>query len=1119
MPTCLSSSPVGSGGSTAGPECVAWPVRREEGDVVRDSGASWPTPTLTHCASALPMTADLSDLPSSRHRARRPAHFRVFSGCCDGAAPPSTALLTSDSPSLAPLTSTPCNAVPLTQPSHTPVTWAHTLAFAILPPLPTVPSTMARSLVLSLQKVLSPLLIFLLCCSSSSAQSASSQTLYWQYTITNGTNVFGAWSVCASGNLTVGITAGNSNLLNRAALPVYNIQGQRVFTNAAGSTVQHIVALLGNDNANLAADDLLYVQAPHVDSNGLAYLLDSPIVFGNGVYQYANLTIWPQTKTESYAPEGISAGLQVSSTPYPACPVTGNLVWAFSYTQLGTANGQSFTVCTTGLLTTSQLTSIGGQAAYTVVSASGSRQVTIGSDLTGSGNTVAQTVTGVASSSVDGADDYILASAPFLTSNGVTLQLSSPAVYASGTSAASYVTVQLSGGSVLEKAGATAAQVTSSRGFSVLNSQTLPLCPATQSFSWCLYAQSALAVDQAASHAGVWNVTASGTFTTQLATQTGGNHPNGGAYTPLAQYYVLTSITGTRTQVSSLTGTTTSTIVGLSPISAAYQYLANNRIYTTFPWLDEYGLLYTLDSAIVHPGGSVSSNQINLYGPRPVEGSEDTAAFAIFTYAKYTPGTALPTCSATSTPTTSIMYTYTATAPGSLLQWSSCVSAVLTVAGPYPTVVAGRNAYSVLGATGTRTYTVNGVSTVQTIVGVSDVIGDHTVYDAAPYSIYEGGVAFVLSSNAIFPGVTSKYDVLYIGDPNNYGYTIETGYERTFTAGVVSSISVAPGTTAPTTCQANQGGSAAATLMFSWTYTVNSPATSSTFGTWQVCASGQVTVSNSLQYPSKNLAIPAYSVVGFTGTRVYTDSRGSTVQQVQSLLGNGNANLAADDLLYAWYPFIDTSGIAFYLDSPAIYSDGSYQYNNVTLWPLSYRNTVESYSPAPQVSTGFQVSTATTPVACLLAARRVWAWSYTLSGTSNGAAFTICAAGLITTSSSATNFSGQQAYQVLAINGTRQVTIGADLSPSGASTLQNVIGLGGTSLDGADNVVLTSGPYLTSGGLTLQLDGDALFPAGSSSTTYVTVQLSGGAVVEKGGVAASATSSNSGFVLASSRRC
>ena len=654
--------------------------------------------------------------------------------------------------------------------------------------------------------------------------------------------------------------------------------------------------LLGSNNANLAADDQLYIQAPHVDTNGLAYLLDSPVVWANGVFQYANVTIWPQAKTESYAPEGLSTGLQVSSSAYPACQVTGNLVWAFSYTQQGSSEGQPFTICTTGLLTTSQATTVNGQRGYTVLSASGSRQVTVGSDLTASGNTVAQSITGIASTSVDGADNFIVASSPFLTSKGVTFQLSSAAVYPAGSSSQNYVTVLLSGGSALEKAGVTAAQLSSTSAFSVTNSQTLPLCPATQSFSWCFYAQSALAADQAASHSGQWNVTASGTFTTALAVQTGRQPPQRRRLHP--SYPVLRPDLHHRHPHS-------------GELSDGYQdqqyyrpgsHLRRLRVSGQQPHLHDLPLgrrvrpccsPWTPPSLIPAARRHPTSSTCTV--PKPVEASEGTAAFAYFNYAKYTPGSTLPTCSATSNPTKSITYTYTATTPNSLLSWTSCVSAVLTVAGPYATAVPGRNAYTLLGATGTRTYTLNGVSTVQSIVGVSDVIGDHTVYDAAPYSIYQGGIAFILSSNATFPGVTSAYNVLYIGDPNNYGYTIETDYERNFVSAVVSSVAITSGSTAPNSCPTNQGGNTATTLTFAWTYSIASPATNSVFGVWSVCASGQLTVSNVLQFPNAGLAIPAYPVLSFTGTRVYTDSRGSTVQQIQSLLADGNANLAAND--------------------------------------------------------------------------------------------------------------------------------------------------------------------------------------------------------------------------------
>ena len=445
------------------------------------------------------------------------------------------------------------------------------------------------------------------------AAQSTSQLLYWQYSITNGTSIFGSWSVCAGGSITVTASSSAVNPLSRTAFTVLNITGQRVFTNAAGSTVQNILGLLGNDNANLNADDLLYSDPPHVDVDGIAYLLDSPVIYGNGPFPYSNVTIWPQVKTESYAPEGLSAGLQVSGSPFTACSVPGSLVWSFSYTLQGSSNGQPFTICSTGLIVTSQATTVNGQQQYTVLSASGSRQVTTGS-ITGSGNTVNQVITGVAPASTDNADNVLLTSAPFLTSGGITLQLSTAAVYPAGTSTASYVTVQLANGVVLEKAGPTAAQLSSSSAFQLSNSQTLVQCPARQSFSFCFYTQSALPSDTAAFSIGsAWSTYSSGVLQTGLALQSGGNHPNPGAYTPLAQYYTVTNITGTRVQTTS-TGTITNTIVGLAGISIDYIYLADNRLYTTFPWLDEYGLLYSLNAPILQVGSTSASNVINLYG-------------------------------------------------------------------------------------------------------------------------------------------------------------------------------------------------------------------------------------------------------------------------------------------------------------------------------------------------------------------------------------------------------------------------------------------------------------------------------------------------------------------------
>ena len=132
---------------------------------------------------------------------------------------------------------------------------------------------------------MSLLALLLACLLFASPASAQSQTLYWQYTITNGTSTFGQWSVCAWGTITASTTSSSTNALKRPGFAVTAITGQRVFTNSQGSTVQNFVGLLGNGNANLNADDTLYVDYPHVDANGIAYLLDSPVIYGNGVFQ------------------------------------------------------------------------------------------------------------------------------------------------------------------------------------------------------------------------------------------------------------------------------------------------------------------------------------------------------------------------------------------------------------------------------------------------------------------------------------------------------------------------------------------------------------------------------------------------------------------------------------------------------------------------------------------------------------------------------------------------------------------------------------------------------------------------------------------------------------------
>ena len=638
------------------------------------------------------------------------------------------------------------------------------------------------------------------CPLNSGGNTAATLTFSWTYTVNSPAvnSTFGLWSVCASGSITVS----NSLVYPTPGLPAYQVvafTGTRVFTNSQGSTVQAIQSLLGNDNANLAADNYLYAWSPFIDVNGIAFYVDSPIIYANGPYQYNNATLWPlsyRNTVESYSPAPqVSTGLQVSTGAVVTCPLASQRVWAWSYTLVGTQNGQSFTICAAGLITTAATTSsFSGQQAYTVVAINGTRQTTLGTDLSPSGNSVLQNIIGLGSTSLDSADNVLLASSSFLTSGGLTLLLDSPAVYPAGNSANSYVTVQLSNGVVVEKAGAPASSLTSNGAFQLLSSQTVPLCPALKAFSFCYASQGAYSSGQP------WSVVAYGTFQTPLATQVGGNHEDG-AYLPSGSYYTLQYISGMRVQTN-LTGSYSQQIVGLAGISQAYEFLADNRIWTTFPWLSEYGWLYQLNYPVLYPGAESygPSTVVNLCEATPIEFASPNWAF--LSYSPYTPGSTIPACPA-AFPNTTISIGYvTSQAAGQLSSWSSCVNAVLTVQGPYPTVIAGRQAYTLLAAYGTRVFTVNGKSSVQSIVGTSSVdLFDNNLYTAPPYVMQYGGFSLLLSSNALTSSGVSTSNILAVTNSNNQ-YVFETNANGSLSANTINSISFTNGVNLQYSCSA-----------------------------------------------------------------------------------------------------------------------------------------------------------------------------------------------------------------------------------------------------------------------------------------------------------------------------
>ena len=515
-------------------------------------------------------------------------------------------------------------------------------------------------------------------------------------------------------------------------------------------------------------------------------------MLADGVYQYNNVTLWPlsyRNTVESYSPAPqVSTGFQVGPvSSQVTCSLASRRVWTWSYTQSGTSNGVAFTICAAGLITTSSTaTTLNGQQVYQVVAINGTRQVTIGSDLSPSGSSTVQNVIGLGSSSLDSADNVVLTSGPFLTSGGLTLQLDGKALFPAGSASATYVTVQLSGGVVVEKGGVAVSAVSSNSGFLVASSQTVLICPARQAFSFCYNSQGSYSSGQK------WGVVAYGTFQTGLATDFGGNHEDG-AYLANAPFYTLTSITGTRLQTDG-SGTSSATITGLAPVSAAYQYLADNRIWTVAPFLSEYGWLYSISSPILLPGAESQGPQtlINLCEATPVEYSSPDWSY--LNYQPYKPGSPVPACPGASNSSATISIGYVAkSASSSIYPWSSCVNAVLTVQGPYPTVVTGRSMYTIITASGTRVFSQGGVSSTQRIVGTSSVdLFDNNIYTQPPYAMQFGGFALLLDSAAQFNNGPSASSLIAVYSADGV-VSYETNAENTAGPNTVGSISFVAG--------------------------------------------------------------------------------------------------------------------------------------------------------------------------------------------------------------------------------------------------------------------------------------------------------------------------------------
>ena len=911
------------------------------------------------------------------------------------------------------------------------------------------------------------------------AQSSSSITWYWYYQLVNNTaqniqylDLDFTHTVCASGTLVTGPDIGGGVYV------LQSITGQRIFSTAAGSTLQNVI---GVNNYAYGGDNFIYSTAPYIDADGLSIDLDSNVLFANGPWFSNNLSLSSgASELELFSFWSITTtGFVVSATapPSPICTLTAPIIWSWSYLISGTSNGNAFTVCAAGYVTTGLITTRNGQSAYAVQSINGTRQLTIGSNVGPNGNNQLQNIVGL--SSANSASNYIYVSSsgvPSLDTNGLSFTLNGNALTPTGTATSSIVTITAassSSSSYTESSTLSSPTVTSS-SFTFSNSPVIPECPAQQLWSFCYYMTSPSTNDIINTY-GTYSVITSGTFTTSLAVINSQNSQvtNDIYYLNNGPYYIIHSLNATRIQTSIqgiLTGSLT--LVSLNNTVTSFDF--DNRIYTTFPYIDQYGLLLNINPPQPLVGQWIPSNIINLCEDLPEEigfpsYSEIPYDSSYFIYQSMSSSQSTPvTCPAPELTQQFIINYILFPSPITAASFQICTTILINTIGPFPTTTSGRYAYTLTSvATGTRTVWDNNINIIQNINSISADIGDLQIFNTSPYMNIGGGFSFLFNNtNNPQYGLDNFVTITYDGT-NYYEYTLPTYSTSTLT------VTPYNGGALPTTC-------AVQPTTYTWQYTITNG--SNVFGQWSVCASGTITVSPFLIPASVTpLGFPAYYAIGATGTRTFTGVNGSTVQQIVGLLGNFNQNLDADNLLYIigngnTYT-TDGNGIALQTDTPVIWANGAFQYANLSLWGTNPK--LESYAPEG-ISSGLQYSTSTTVPTCAQTAPIVWTWYYYITGTASGSAYTVCAAGLLTTSAANNGM-----YTVLSAQGTRQVSIGNNFNPAGNNRAQNVTGIVSAS---SSPISLTSTGGVTGNGLVFQLDSAVILPtAATSSATTVTV--------------------------------
>ena len=299
-------------------------------------------------------------------------------------------------------------------------------------------------------------------------------------------------------------------------------------------------------------------------------------------------------------------------------------------------------------------------------------------------------------------------------------------------------------------------------------------------------------------------------------------------------------------------------------------------------------------------------------------------------------------------------------------------------------------------------------------------------------------------------------------------------------------------------------------------------------GAWQITSSGTITtyaqpVNTSSTLDAYPMPRPGYVAIAITGTRVWSNSTLTVTRNILGLVADTQvfeATKAFDNVIYASYPYVDGSGLSFYLDGPVLpYSLDSYgkTLNNVTFVSIA----TTGYNPLKELPTGGEegsliirpaATNANLPSQCaalVLGTTTQYSFCYYITGDKSAndpapqATWTISAWGVATVTGPFEREGSANTYRVLNVTGQRLLTV---TSSSGVTTnyTQNILSIRAPNFDTttygflSNNIIYPNGlPFVAAipgsaqakideYGLVFQLDSNAIFPANTG-----TVQAAG----------------------------